>query len=239
MKKPEKTILEKQKRLCKDYNLDFKSYQAINKKILKLSSKKILTTYIRQKMREVVIRIGINLDYHKEIHKITSEKNNLNPKQKSLLQLFLYLQTVEGIFTKVVQAIGFLLIKNDHDIYNPIHMKFAKKYTDLNEIPLFVKIQFLKKHGFSSFTSAVDRKLRNCIAHLEFSVKDDGTIINLKNKQPITNLDKKIDQLGSACTIVILSFAEILKPTLSETIEHAIKKQESNTENSSKNDGHQ
>jgi len=193
--------LETQKKLCKEYNVDFKKVKEINSR-LTLLLKKVVSKESLNKLCEAIVNVNRNLDYWLQIWKVsTSPAAKLTPKQKSLLELFLYLVLSEGIFSELVQAITFILMENDHDIYDPQHMKFVESYQGLDRVPLYVKLQFIEKHGLEFIADAVDRKLRNCIAHLGFIVNDDGSILDTRTGKLTKDLKKKMNYLGCVCAV--------------------------------------
>jgi hypothetical protein len=172
-----------------------------------LSQRKTLTAFIG-----TISNIQRNMGYWKEIWRIvTSPKSAMTPKQKSLLELFMYLELVEGVFSEVVHIIAFTLVENGHDIYNPYRMKFAKVYEELYDIPMFVKLQFLEEHEFDTIASSVDRELRNCIAHLRFIVNEDGSIVDRRTGKAVTSLKEKTDRLGCVCAVTLGAVDDSLK----------------------------
>lgn len=145
-----------------------------------------------------------NINYSSDIDEIISSKSaNLTAKQKSLLFLFWYLWITEGVFSEVIETIAFLLMQKHHDIYDPRNMEYVKNYKELEKIDLFVKLQFLKKHGFDFLCGCIDRNLRNLIAHTDIAVNDDGSIVNIKNGKQIPNLEESI-------TLLMVTLLEVL-----------------------------
>jgi hypothetical protein len=82
-------------------------------------------------------------------------------------------------------------------------MKFVEKYEELYDVSLFVKLQFIEKHGFEFIADAFDRKLRNSIAHLGFIVNDDGSIVDRKTEKVTKELRRKTNYLGCVCAVTI------------------------------------
>jgi len=208
--------LEGQKRLCEEYNVDFEKVKEINSR-LTLLLQKVVEKESLSKLREVYVNINRNIDYWLEIWKVSTSQANLEPKQKSLLELFLYLVLSEGIFSEIIQAISFILIENHHDIYDPQHLKFVENYEGLDRVTLYVKLQFIRKHGLEFIADAVDRKLRNCIAHLGFVVKDDGSILDTRTGKLTKDLKKKTDYLGCVCAVTPRSIGDWLIKKASQT----------------------
>jgi len=163
-------------------------------------------------LREVLGNIKRNLDYMLEIWELsTSQETKLTPRQKSLIELFHYLVVAEGGFSEIVQAITFILMQNGHDVYNPERMRFVKSYSELYEVPLFIKLQFIKEHELDFVADAVDRKLRNSIAHLRFEVNEDGSIVDTRTGRKIKDISEKINRLGCMCTVTLSAISLSLK----------------------------
>lgn len=150
-------------------------------------------------------------EYSAEITKlIDSEK--LTEKQRSLLLLFSYLGLSEGVFSECVQLIAFILIENHHDLYNDFKMKFVKDYKGLDDITFFRKLQFLEEHEFKFITNEFDRKLRNSIAHLDFIVEDDGTVVNRTNNERMEQ--KVLNAKYSVLDAIVLMIIHVLMKVL-------------------------
>lgn len=206
--------LESQKELCKIYTIDFKKVKELNSKIALLLPKAMKKKKQLVTISEVLINLGKNMDYWEEIWSLsTSPAANLTPKQKSSLELYLYLVLSEGIFSEIVQVITSMLIENHHDIYDPLRMKFVKKYEELDKVTLFIKLKFVEEHGFKFISDAFDRDLRNCIAHLRYTVKDDGSIIDKRTGKVMKDLRKKTDDLGCVCALTLRAIGVSLEKT--------------------------
>jgi len=201
---------EGQKRLCEEYNVDFKTVEELNSTLA--SQLDEVVRECAEKILEVSVNVSRNMGYWEEIWKLSaSPAVNLTPKQKSLQELFLYLVLSEGIFSEIIQAIAFILMENHHDIYNPERMKFVENYEELDKIPLFVKLQFLKKHEFKFVADAIDKKLRNSIAHLSFIVNDDGSIVDRRTGKITKDLREKTNYLGCVCALTIRAIGGTLQ----------------------------
>jgi len=132
--------------------------------------------------------INRGLEYAHEVTFVKSaSKEQFAKKWESIFYLYGYLSISEGVYCETVQLISFLLLANCHDIYDPRRMKFAKKCGDLDQIDIYVKLQFLKEHGFRSIVEAFDRKLRNATAHQKFIVEDNGDIIDSMTHKKIAD----------------------------------------------------
>ena len=87
-------------------------------------------------------------------------------------------------------------------------MKFAKCYKDLDRISLFIKLQFVEKHGFVSVIDAFDRRLRNCIAHLRYHLEEDGTLVYDGNRLSTKDLTDKFSRLWGMAMAMHVAFSD-------------------------------
>ncbi len=202
-------FLKRQKAICNQYGADFSKVPDLDQKIFALGnvSQKIFDECIIPSYKNVIK----NSKYLTEMWGLShDEKKYLTLKQKSLLSLFLYSSLVEGLVSENVQIITFLLMQNGHDLYDPRDMKFVDSYKKAGKIDLYIKMQFLERHGFTFLTQAIDRNLRNCITHLEYTINDDGTIIDEKNCEKI-DIDQKMHLLSCSNTMVTLALNYLLQ----------------------------
>lgn len=195
--------LSRQKEYCDLYAIDFERVKNLNSIIISLIDRGLGKTAIIA-LKDAYDDANKNINYWINIwHLANSEKMRTKPQEKSLLDLFLYLLLVEGVSSKIVQIITFMLIENAHDLYDPKERKFVKEYKKLDKVSLFIKLQFIEKHGFGLLADAVDRELRNCIAHIDIIVNEDGSIVNKGTKEKIGELNQKTDYLGGLGSIIL------------------------------------
>ena len=142
-------------------------------------------------------------------------KNELTPKEKSALNLFLYLSMTEGLFSELLNIIIFMhvhsedgfseskimpLRKNSHKCKNCGYIKEnepIKTYKEIRELNLGFKLKYLEKldirHQYfieykdRKIHECVNRPLRNAIAHLDFTIKDDGTVLYGTKRKPVNS----------------------------------------------------
>ncbi len=88
-------------------------------------------------------------------------------------------------------------------------MEFIKDYSKVDKVDLFIKLQFIEIHGFSLLVNSVDRELRNCIAHIDIMVKEDGKLVNKRTGKNIDDFGQRITHLIATITIVmcVIDFA--------------------------------
>ena len=194
---------------------DSKEFQVAYSKIMPL------VVGVRSEARETMTEITANIvqgyRYCIEILEILDD-TKLTQRQKSLMEQLLYMMTSEGLFSQAIQLISYLLVENHHDLYDPGRMKSVKSYGELIKLSLFVKMQFVEKHGFKFLTDVYDRNLRNCIAHNKYSVREDETIFNNETNAKIEDLQSKgrklvemVNTLGDVFNVILVELRVHLK----------------------------
>jgi len=205
---PEIDFIDHQKKLCKIYGVDFRKVEEINS-MLKPLLQNLDKNDVNKVSYTTILNIRRNVDSWLELWKFSTSKSNLTPKQKSLLELYLYLVLSEGVFSETIQAVAFLLVANHHDIYDVEKREFVKDYEGLNNVSLFYKLQFVERHGFVFISSSFDRDLRNLIAHLRIEVQEDGKMVEItrqgKTGKKVESIEKKTDYLGCICALTLLA----------------------------------
>jgi hypothetical protein len=94
----------------------------------------------------------------------------------TIVFLSCFLWAFEGYYLANLDWVCFILIKNGHDLFDPIRRKYVKSFKDLRNIDISTKFQFLEEHDFEALIRDQDRKLRNKIAHHSFSLLDNGEL---------------------------------------------------------------
>ena len=200
---------EERKKLVKAYGLDYKEVEELYSKLTFLLKNIIRKKSVLATLQKVHINLERGIEYVLEILRLIITSKKFTPKQQSLLLLFCYLEISEGVFSELIQLISFILIQNGHDIYDPQRMKFVKSYKELDRVPSFVKSQFIEEHELKFVPDVFDRELRNCIAHLEYIVKDDGAIIDKRTGRKIEDLEGKIRDFSVMILIMLNIYHEI------------------------------
>jgi hypothetical protein len=101
--------------------------------------------------------------------------------------LFAYLGIVETLGNTIVDIIIMLIIANGKDFhieseYRTPRVKHVERIFDLNRVPLATKLNFLRDNGIKTLPSMIDSKLRNDIAHLNFTFNPDTKEISIRNR---------------------------------------------------------
>jgi hypothetical protein len=117
----------------------------------------------------------------------------LTPEQTSRLQLPLYLMVVEGVFTGQVNLLCVLAADKG---YRP-----SGSAADRGDIfdtvcsdALYNKLGFLDSIGLDRLTSACDRDLRNCIAHLDYVVFTNGSVGYQGRRATLVMTEKELEE---------------------------------------------
>lgn len=144
-----------------------------------LNSKKIA---VMREHFEQMRRIGI---IYRELFKEINW-SSMSATETSLLFLTYILFLTEGVLGFDMNLIIYdLMLKGHHDIWFEWKQRFVSSFDELFEVPLSVRLKFLKKHGFEFFSEICPKDLRNAIAHLNFDIDSDGTI-QIKNGKKYT-----------------------------------------------------
>ncbi len=140
----------------------------------------------------------------------TIEEINGSPIGKQILDLFFYLGFVESYGNCFVDLLVMLLIANNRDfhiesLYSSPRIKHVNSISDLEKekVSLTTKLNFLRDNGIVTFSSVIDSKLRNDIAHLNFKVTEN--IITIKSKPTKEIVSSSFDKLMTATTAVSMS----------------------------------
>jgi len=135
--------------------------------------------------------------------RLTKVKLSLEDRQAlALVSLFSYQGMVETLGVSLVDVLILLLIANGRAlhverIHNVPRMVHAVDLEDLNplNVSLGAKLNFLDRNRIRT-SEFIDRKLRNDIAHLRFTVDDEGKIfVKRRGKRKEVNIYGKINKL--------------------------------------------
>lgn len=130
-------------------------------------------------------------EWHKAIMKITQAKKSLG-QDSTFLDASLFLSAYEVTYVSILDRICYLYIKNGHDLYDSMRNKFARNFEEIGKLNTFTKFQFLKEHDLSKLIREKDNELRNKIAHLDFTIENEGKIRVQNN---VINLNDKLVEL--------------------------------------------
>jgi len=102
----------------------------------------------------------------------------------------------------------FLLIANGKEmhIYLGRGMKHVSTPKELEKLDLIYKLNFLKSHELGFFGKSINRNLRNDIAHLKFSIEENGTIRDSGGRE--VNIDDTIAYFWDSVSEITSIFDE-------------------------------
>lgn len=112
--------------------------------------------------------------------RIINQSNN--PREIAIVGMMAFLWEYEGSYMTCIDAYCYLLVLNGHDLYDIFHYRYTKSLEEIAEVSISIKIKFLKEHDFEKFIRKEDRKLRNKIAHHDFTVDKSGKVM-IENKE--------------------------------------------------------
>ncbi len=140
-----------------------------------------------------------------------SKSPTSSPKELTLIQVLMYLVSVEGHICNSLTFISYLLAISGHDLYSLTKRKYVKdNIEEIRKVEMSTKIQFLNHHGFGLLTKEYDSTLRNDIAHHNYKIDEDG-ILWVRGK-PV-NLESKVRSLTKILGFIRESFTEIAEKT--------------------------
>jgi hypothetical protein len=126
---------------------------------------------------------------------------------QQVYDLFFYLGLVESFGNCFVDLLVMLIIANGRDfhiesMYSSPRIRHVNSMIDLEKekVPLTTKLNFLRDNGIDTFSSVIDSKLRNDIAHLNLEIVENNIVIRGKLIEDFFN--PCFDRLMTATTRV-------------------------------------
>ncbi|MEE9458737.1 MAG: hypothetical protein V3V84_03120 [Candidatus Bathyarchaeia archaeon] len=182
------------------------NWDDIEKKIKDVSIKKTIkekTSLDEIKViNEQILHLNQNARLFKEFFTIKS----LTLEIASFRFLLSILFMTELLSVEINLLIYALMLKGHHDIWSERKQKFISSFNELFDLPLFLRLRFLNKHGFEFLSEIIPRKIRNDIAHQNFKIESDGTILLSKKGKSEKLSDKIMDKMVDN----LLRYAEIM-----------------------------
>ena len=157
------------------------------KRLLKLKIKKQLLVVMelpnhKATLANIESLIRENPETNKDVHVFTTlvdnkaRKKSLSLRQSSILIMAGFLWKYEGTYMLCVDVLCYILIANGHDLFNPIKRQYVESLEEIGEVDQSTKLKFLERHDFGMLIRKQDQKLRNKIAHHEYSFDDAGYV---------------------------------------------------------------
>lgn len=136
------------------------------------------------------------------------EFQEIPTKFRAMNKTLIYLGLVESLGVALLDIVLLLLIANEREVHTGGRFsKHATKLSQLEEIRLANKLDFLNSEGLTMFGRFINRKIRNKIAHLGFTINEDGRVIG--DDGSTINIDAKIDDFWRGVHILTLIFEDI------------------------------
>lgn len=134
----------------------------------------------------------------------------LSPRARSMMKLLAYLGLVESLGVTVIDMVLFLLIANGNEMHisRGGGIKHVSTLKELKTLKMAYKLDFLKRHELSFFGKPINRNLRNDIAHLSFSIEEDGKIRDSNGHE--INIDDTIASFWSNVSEITSIFKETM-----------------------------
>jgi hypothetical protein len=190
---------------------------------------------IERKLREIcIIEVFIGKMSRKEINELYQyieriaenykslemifnriKKTPLNPHEISTFMLMFILYINEGWLSLSTNYVIYaLMLKEHHDIWSEHDHKFVSSFMGLFNIPLYIRLEFLSKHGYDFFSEICKRDLRNAIAHQKFKIESDGTVHVLEDGKRQSYTIKDLNKALEDATKLLSIFNEVYQSEL-------------------------
>ena len=132
-----------------------------------------LTTKIAKFKEHGDVNIKTLLDVSEKLHATCDKAVN---RQIATILIASFLWIYESVYIFSVDFFCYLLINNGHDLFDSIRRKYAFSFEEISRVDASTKLEFLAVHNLEMFKRDQDRKLRNKIAHHDFTLNDEGII---------------------------------------------------------------
>jgi len=160
------------------------NWNEVEQELKKIDLKKTFETHrkewkeIEKRSKQGAQNFEIFIDFFNKI-----QKSLTSPSEMALLQLITILFLTEGPLGFYINWYSYyLILEEHHDLWHEENQKFSSSFEEVIKVPLSVKLEFLKRHGFKSLSEICPRTVRNAIAHYDFHIEIDGTI-NIRAKK--------------------------------------------------------
>jgi hypothetical protein len=165
---------------CRDNQIDEKFVRRIDRKLFLLieRAEKInpnFNQFLSEANKDVSETNFSNLAVFENLLNRTGVQ--LYPKEIATLFMFEYLAIVESLLTYIVDVIVFALVSTGKDFENPKDKKNVCLPEEIRLVPTGDKLGFLSANGFSMIAKRCSVQIRNCSAHLNYTVDNDGNIL--------------------------------------------------------------
>jgi hypothetical protein len=133
----------------------------------------------------------------------------LQPKARALSKLFAYLGLVESLGVTLTDMSLILLIANGEEVHirKDKGILHASTLKELRKLDLIYKLGFLTANKLEFVAGMVNRPLRNDIAHLKFSIGEEGEVKGSNGQ--VVNVDAVLREFWKRVEEIITIFDHI------------------------------
>lgn len=99
-------------------------------------------------------------------------------KEESMNRMLVYLGLVESLGNTLMDMFIMVLIMNGREIHtrSGSNVKHVRLMKELKDTTLDGKLDFLDDEGFGFFKRFIDKNTRSIIAHLKFTIENNGDV---------------------------------------------------------------
>jgi hypothetical protein len=130
-----------------------------------------------------------------------------NPEYESMSKMLSYLGLVESLGVTLADAILILLIANERAVHTKGLTKHVTKVRELEDVDLGYKLHFLEVEGFAIFKKFINKTTRNDMAHLKFTINENGEI-RRRDGNPI-HINNDIRNFWDGVDVLRLVFEDV------------------------------
>jgi hypothetical protein len=153
----------------------------ITLELLRLETQKLCDNLKSCEPRIFEELIKTTQDFEKAIDVLNTLNNVLkhtsNKEERSTLSMAMFFWQFEGLYVCRLDFFCLLLVASGHDLFNLIRRKYVSSIDEIGEVDLSTKFKFLDVHKLKMLNREEDQRIRNKIAHHDFSLDDKGNIL--------------------------------------------------------------
>ncbi len=129
-------------------------------------------------------------------------------KHKAMSKMLAFMGLVESLGITMADMLLILVIANGKEVHTRgSYIKHVSSFSELKDVDWDYKSRFLKDEKFEIISKVLNLELRNTIAHLKFSIDDDG-VIRGRGKN-IISIDENISNFWDAIDVLTLLFEDL------------------------------
>jgi hypothetical protein len=127
---------------------------------------------------------------------------------ESMSKMLAYLGLVESLGVALADMVLILLVANGREVHTRGPMtKHVTKTRELEKIDLAYKLDFLEGEGLDMFEKLINTDVRNHIAHLKFTIQNNGEI--RKRDGSLIDIDANITRFWDSVDTLMVVFEDM------------------------------